>query len=113
MLTYSATGEVSAGVGQFRLYNDTLAAWTIRSVRATVGVAPTGGPLIVDVHLNEVTIFSTQTNRPTVAAGATTSGKITSMNVTAVPIGGYITVDVDVVGTTLKGSNLVVQVVVA
>ncbi|MER5643959.1 hypothetical protein [Streptosporangium sp. NPDC002524] len=113
VLTYSATGEISAGVGSFRLYNDTLAAWTIRSVRATVGVAPTGGPLTVDVHLNDVTIFTTQANRPSIPAGANTSGKVTTMNVTTIPVGGYITIDVDVVGTTTKGSNLVVQVVVA
>ena len=43
-------------------------ACTITAVRASVGVAPTGASLIVDVHLDGTTIFTTQGNRPTITA---------------------------------------------
>lgn len=113
VLTYSVSGEVSVGTGSFRLYNDTAAAWTIHSVRATVGAAPTGAALLVDVNKNGVTIFGNQAGRPSIAIGAYTSGKATGMTVISVAAGDYLTVDVDAVGSVAKGSNLVVQIVVS
>ncbi|MEQ4716097.1 hypothetical protein [Nonomuraea sp. B19D2] len=113
VLPYSIAGTVATGVGSFRLYNDTAAAWTITGVRATVGTAPTGAALIVDVNKNGTTVFGTQANRPTIAAGSNTSGKVTGMSVTTVAVGEYLTVDVDSVGSTVAGSNLTVQIMVA
>ncbi|WP_344580485.1 hypothetical protein [Nonomuraea roseoviolacea] len=111
VLPFSITGTVAVGVGTFRLYNDSGQAWTIVAVRATVGTAPTGSALIVDVNKNGVTVFGTQANRPSIAAGSNTA-KSTGMSVTTVADGEYLTVDVDSVGSTVAGSNLVVQVTV-
>lgn len=109
-LPYSNQGALSVKTGTFRLYNDSGAAWTITGVRASVGTAPTGASVIVDVNVDGTTIFTTQANRPTVAAAAFTSGVVTNMNVTSVATGSYLTVDIDQVGSTVAGSDLCVQV---
>ncbi|WP_431911713.1 hypothetical protein [Nonomuraea jabiensis] len=109
--SYSITGPLAVGVGTFKLYNDTGKQWTIQAVRATVGTAPVGAAVTVDVNKNGTTIFGTQANRPTIASGQSTV-KATGMTVTAVADGEYLTVDVDTIGTTEKGADLVVQIVV-
>lgn len=107
---FSSGGPLMAEVGGHRLYNDTSAEWTILSVRASVGTAPTGSSLIVDVNVDGTTIFTTQGNRPTIAAAGSTSGKVTNMNITTVAAGSYLTIDIDQVGSTTPGNNLCVQV---
>ncbi|WP_440066428.1 hypothetical protein [Streptosporangium sp. OZ121] len=107
---YSITGNVTTGAGTFRFYNDTGRTLVISSVRATVGTAPTGAALIVDVHKNGTTIFTTQSTRPTITV-STNTAKSTGMAVTAWADGEYLTVDVDQVGSTISGANLTVQVV--
>jgi hypothetical protein len=66
--------------------------------------------LIVDVNVSGATIFTTQGNRPTIAAAGNTSGKITNMNITTVASGAYLTIDVDQVGSTTPGNDLAVQI---
>lgn len=110
MHSFSNTGTISVTTGTHRLYNDSGASWTIRSVRASLGTAPTGSSAIFDIKVSGVTIFTTTANRPTIAASSNTSGKVTNMDVTAVPDGGYLTVDVVQVGSTVAGADLTVQV---
>jgi hypothetical protein len=54
----------------FRVYNDTGEDLTVTGVRASVGTAPTGATLIVDVNLAGTTIFTTQASRPAIAISA-------------------------------------------
>lgn len=107
---FSNTGTLSATGGTHRLYNDTGATWTIQSVRVSVGTAPTGASILIDINVDGTTIFTTQANRPTIAASANTSGKVTNMNVTTVADGAYLTVDVDQTGSIVAGSDLSVQI---
>lgn len=79
----------------------------IIDVAAMVDTAPTGDTLIVDVHLNGTTIFTTPANRPTIAAAAFDSGLATP-DVRLAAAGQYFTVDVDQVGSTIAGSDLTV-----
>jgi hypothetical protein len=109
VLPYSYMGNVSTGPGNFRLYNDTGATWTITGVRASVGTAPTGAALIVDINKNGTTIFTTQANRPTIAAAANTSGNVTAIDITTVAAGEFLTVDIDQTGSTVTGADLTVQ----
>lgn len=106
----SISGTLAVGTGKHRLYNDTGVPLTIRAARVSVGTAPTGAALVCDININGTTIFTTQTNRPTVAAGANSSGKVTAMNVTTMNDGDYLTVDVDQCGSATAGSDLVAQV---
>ena len=108
--TFSSTGTLVAETGVHRLYNNRTTAWTINGVRASVGTAPTGAAIIIDIKVNGTTIFTNQANRPTIAAAANASSYVTNMDVTSVPAGSYITVDVAQVGSTIPGSDLTVQV---
>lgn len=112
ILPYSNQGILSTKVGTIRLYNDSGSAWSITNVRASVGTAPTGASVIVDVNAAGTTLFTTQANRPTIAAGNFTSGAVTAMNVTTVASGSYLTVDIDQVGSTIAGADLCVQITV-
>lgn len=109
LFTFSVTGSVSAATGKHRIYNDTGVALTIRAVRASVGTAPVGSALTVDVNKNGTTIFGTQTNRPSIAAGSNTA-KAPAINTTSIADGEYFTVDVDAVGSTTAGADLTVQI---
>lgn len=110
---FSSTGSIAVETGVHRLYNNRSTAWVIQGVRASVGTAPTGSSLVIDIKVNGTTIFTTQANRPAIAAGAYASSYVTNMDVTSVPAGSYITVDVAQVGSTIPGSDLTVQVEVA
>lgn len=106
---FSKGGVLTTGVGTFKLYNDSGATLDIKSVRASVGTAPTGAAIRVDVNIGGTTIFTTQGNRPNIAVSTITS-KVTNMDVTTISDGSYFTVDVDVVGSTVAGADLTVQV---
>jgi hypothetical protein len=108
--SFSSSGPLMVEAGGHRLYNDTNVAWTITSVRSSVGVAPTGSSVVVDINVNGTTVFTNQANRPTIAANASTSGKVTAIDVATIGVGDYLTVDVDQVGSATPGSDLVVQV---
>ena len=107
---YSYSGTLATATGDYRLYNDTGRTLTLYAVRASVGVAPTGASVIVDVNKNGTTIFTTQSNRPTIAA-STNTDTADAIDVTTWAAGDYLTVDVDQVGSTIAGSDLTVTVV--
>jgi hypothetical protein len=111
-LPFFRTGELAVGAGTYPLYNDSGRPWTVVAVRASVVTAPTGAAVIVDVNRNGTTIFGTQSARPTIAAGTKTS-KTTGMTVTSIGDGDWLTVDIDQIGSTIKGSDLIVQITVA
>lgn len=94
--------------GLSRLYNDTSMTLQILAVRASVGVAPSG-PLILDVRRNGSSIFSLATDRPTIAGGAFTSGRIEPAETVTLAPDDYLTADV-VSGTS--GGALVIQATV-
>lgn len=106
-IVFAKEGNAEVKTGTMRKYFNQ--AVTILDVYAAVGTAPTGASLIVDVHKNGTTIFTTQTNRPTIAAGTNydVSGTV---NVTSVSAGQYLTVDIDQVGSTVAGADLSVVV---
>jgi len=106
--TYSVSGGLSDESGQFRLYNDSLNDRKITSVRASVGTAPTGSSLIVDVNKGGTTIYTTQANRPTISVSGYTSKTVPDVSTWGV--GEYLTVDIDQVGSTVSGSDLTVTV---
>lgn len=109
ILTGYITGALIFGSGAARLYNDRGASVIIASVRASLVTPPTGGPARFDVNLNGVTIFTNQANRPAIADGALTSGLVVP-DITVWPAGQYMTVDVDLIGTTYAGANATFQI---
>ena len=83
---------------------------TIVKVKICVKTAPTGAALIVDVNKGGTTIFTTQENRPQIAAGAT-SGDSGTPDVTSLVEGDKLTVDIDAIGSSVAGADLTVEVV--
>lgn len=81
----------------------------ITSVTAATITAPAGASVILDVNKNGTTIFTTQANRPTVAAAAT-SAVTGTPNVTTFSAGDVITVDVDQVGSGSAGTGFCVAI---
>lgn len=107
---FSNTGTLLTEVGTHRLYNDSGAPWQILSLRASLGLAPVGAAVIIDVNIDGTTIFTTQSNRPTIPDGGYTSGKVTTMDIATVADGSYLTIDVDQIGSTTAGGDLTVQI---
>ena len=84
-------------------------ALTILRVYINVKTAPTGATLIVDVNKGGTTIFTTQGNRPTIAISAKTAESGTP-DVTTLAKNDILSIDVDQIGSTIAGADLVVQV---
>jgi hypothetical protein len=106
-LAFFKTGtlEVTTGASKFPALFD----MTLVGVRAAVGTAPTGADLIVDVNLNGTTVYTTQANRPTISDGSTSSTE-TVPDVTAVAAGDLLSVDIDQIGSSAAGADLVVAI---
>lgn len=104
---YTWPGNAVVNTGALRIYFKRAA--TILNVYASCSTAPTGASLILDVNLNGVTIFTTQGNRPTITAAAF-SDLTNAPDVTAVSAGDFITVDIDQIGSTVPGADIVVSV---
>lgn len=87
-------------------------AATLTAVRLSVNTAPTGSALIVDVNEGGVSVFST---RPQIDASARTSvgGTVTPViSDASLAADAEITVDIDQVGSTIKGKGLKVALYV-
>ena len=80
----------------------------IKSIRAMIATAPTGAAIIIDINKNGTTIFTTQGNRPTIAISAFDSGEVTNMDITSLAKGDYLTLDIDQIGSSAAGKDLVV-----
>jgi hypothetical protein len=83
---------------------------TISGIIAQVGTAPTGASVIVDVRKNGTTMFPGGTGRPTIAAGANSSGAAVVPASPNLVDGDYLTVDVAQIGSGTAGADLVVEV---
>lgn len=101
----------SQGFGVDNRYNDSGQALTIVAVRVRANIAgPTGQALIVDINRNGTSLFASQATQPRIAAGATDSGKVTSMVTTSVADGDYLVPDIDQIGSIVPGSGILVSV---
>lgn len=109
----SVAGNVAVGAGAHRVYNDSASQLYVAAARASVGTAPLTTSIKVDINKNGTTIYPDQANRPEIAAGAFTSGKVLTVDNPVIDPGDYITVDVDQIGTGTVGANLVVQILMA
>ena len=105
--TFSKVGDLVAAAGKGRL--KVPMAVTVVDVIATCNTAPVGANAIFDVHKGGTTIFTTQGNRPTVAAGDQ-DGSAATPDVTAVAAGDVLTVDIDQIGSGTAGADATVVI---
>lgn len=108
-VTFSKSGNLSTGTGTLRWYNDLGRAVTIFAVRASVGTAPATQSIIIDVNENGTTMYTTQGNRPTIAASSNTTDA-TLPDDTSLADNNYITIDIDQVGSGTVGADLTVTI---
>ncbi|MEW9530590.1 hypothetical protein [Microbispora sp. NPDC049125] len=109
LFPFSRSGTLTVSTGTFRLYNDSGATLTIKAVRASVGTAPTGAAVVVDVKINGTTIFASAPARPTIAV-STNTAKVTTFATGTISDGSYFTIDITQVGSTAAGADLTVQI---
>jgi hypothetical protein len=108
--SWAFSGTAVVTTGKARWYNRTGRTLTIVGCWAAANTAPTGAALVCDVNKNGTTIFTTQGNRPSVAISGN-GGTMATPDVTSVADGDYLTVDVDVIGSTVAGADVTVGVV--
>jgi hypothetical protein len=104
VFTYVGTAET--GANPIQIPNVTGAAKTLESVHVRAKTAPSTQALIVDIHKNGTTIFSTQANRPQVSVGNHT-GSSSALDVTSWAEGEYLEAEID----QADGADIVVIVV--
>lgn len=112
ILGFSRSGTLAVSTGVSRIYAPGGLTWTISEVRASVNTVPTGASILVDVNKNGTTIFTTQTNRPTIAV-STNTDLADLIQVNSITSGDYLTVDIDQVGSTAPGADLCVQILLS
>ena len=109
VIRFYVTDEQSVGASKGRALVGY--SGSIVHVRGKLTSAPTGsGSLIFDVNKNDVTIFTTQANRPTFAANQVNS-TTTDPDIVQVAAGDVISIDVDAIGGTNPGDGLHVAIV--
>lgn len=112
---FSKQGALATGAGTFRQYIN--GSWTISKVIISVGTAPVGASIKVDVNKgsgNGATATSvwdtTQANRATITPG-NFRGSQTAFDFPALVDDNFLTVDIDTVGSPgTTGADLTVQV---
>lgn len=82
---------------------------TIIGVKIKILTAPTGADLIVDINKNGTSIYTTQSSRPTIAAGENT-GEVVLPDVVALAEDDILSIDIDQVGSSDAGANLIVDI---
>jgi hypothetical protein len=98
-----ATGSDKSATIVYRGPDLTLTRWDFRAK-----TAPTGAALIADVNIAGTSLWATtQANRPTIAAAAT-SGTGTAFDTTTLTDGDVLTIDVDQIGSTIPGGQATV-----
>lgn len=107
MAVFTRKGPLAVSSGTLRIYNRFNRILTLDEVYCSVGTAPAGASVDVDVNENGNSILSSVVSIP---AGSNTASTA-SFSDDAWGHGNYLTVDVDQVGSTTAGSDLTVHVV--
>ena len=106
--TFSSAGVQTAHVGISQV--PLLGSGLIVAIKGYLNTAPTGATTFkIDVNKNGTTIYGTQGNRPTWTASAN-AATVGSHSVTTYADGDKLSVDIDAIGSTIAGSDLVVVV---
>lgn len=105
--TFTAPGTLTVYTGKARWYAPV--DFEILNITVSCGTAPTGASIVVDINNNGASIFTNPANRPHIFAGNNTAISVSPDN-TILNAGEYLTVDIDQVGTTQAGTDLVVVI---
>ncbi len=103
------TTAITAGNGKatFRMPY----AFTLSAVRASVGTAPTGSTIIIDINEGGSTILSTKLSIDASEKTSTTAASAAVISDTALADDAEITIDFDQVGSTIAGAGVKVTLI--
>jgi len=102
-------GTLTTGAKKLNVNIPVLEGFTLEEIYIYADTAPTGATVIVDIHYNGTTVFTNQANRPAIAIGAhaATSG---APDVTAMAKNGLFTIEIDQIGSTIAGADMMVSI---
>jgi len=106
-ISFSFAGNCAVQNGTIKIPNCTQLTKTIRGIYLSVGTAPTGTSIIVDVNINSDSICFL---KPTIPDGLTT-GYVDEIQKPLWKHGDLLSVDIDQVGSTTSGADLVISIV--
>lgn len=86
-------------------------AMTLTEVRASVGTAPTGAAITVDINQTGATVLSTKLTIDVNEFTSTTAATPAVISTSALTDDSKISVDVDVIGSTIAGAGLKVTLI--
>lgn len=105
LLTHNSAGGQTVGAGK-RTFILPTGTWRLRDVEARLTTAPTGAAFLIDINKNGTTIFPTQGDRTSIAISANASSAHKPQGGASFGGGDRLSYDVDVVGSTVAGSDL-------
>jgi hypothetical protein len=86
-------------------------AMTVTAVRASVGTAPTGSTLVVDINEGGTTILSTELSIDATEKTSTTAATPAVISDSALADDAEITIDIDQIGSTIAGAGLKITLI--
>ena len=86
-------------------------AMTLTAVRASVGTAPTGIKILVDINESGVSVLSTKINIDITEKTSTTAATAPVISDSALADDAEITIDIDQVGSSVAGVGLKVTLI--
>jgi predicted aconitase with swiveling domain len=110
ILQFQSVGVLTAAAG--KAFVVAPYGGTIKKIAARVGSTSAGSSILVDINKNGTTIFTTQANRPTIAAASVVATLAGTPEVLTFAAGDLLSVDIDQIGSSTAGSNLGVSVLV-
>ena len=110
VLQFQSVGVLTAAAG--KAFAVAPYGGTIKKISARVGTTSAGSSIIVDINKNGTTIFTTQANRPTIAAASVVATLAGTPEILTFAAGDLLSVDIDQIGSGTAGSNLGVSVLV-
>lgn len=105
---FSMRDQLEAATGTMFIPFDTDAA--LVSVQAVVSVSPVGQDVIVDILINNVSVWANPADRLTIPAGQDESSVVSVFDTDTFVSGDRLSVDVVQVGSSNPGEDLVVMV---
>jgi len=104
------TGSLAIGTDVCPLHHEAVESGTLTEVRARVKTAPTGDVIRIDINVGGTSIWNSGGSRLSISAGSKTNSTTTISN-TGISKGNLITLDIDNVGSSVNGADLIVYLI--
>lgn len=108
---FSKLGSLSVGTDVSPLIVPAFETMTLTKVLALVRTAATDADIIIDINDDGVSIWDSGANRLQIPAGSTSVVSTTTINNPSVAANSKLTLDIDQVGSTIAGADLIVLLV--